>query len=93
MKTGRSVIAALLAIGFAGSTAAMAAEPANDLQAAGDSAEAPQIWGDPEEERAEEGWTWFGMGYEQRTRAAGAGAVPGNAGLGGVQNRHKARRK
>lgn len=29
-----------------------------------------QVWGDPEErEEAEEGWTWFGMGYESRSRA------------------------
>ena len=28
-----------------------------------------QVWGDPEElEEAAEGWTWFGMGYENRVR-------------------------
>ncbi len=29
-----------------------------------------QVWGDPEEsEEAAEGWTWFGMGYENRIRS------------------------
>jgi len=31
-----------------------------------------QVWGDPEDnEEAEQGWTWFGMGYENRARASG----------------------
>ena len=51
-----------------------------------------QVWGDPEErEEAEEGWTWFGMGYESRGRAesrsqAQAADRQGKAG-GGLQGR------
>jgi hypothetical protein len=34
-----------------------------------------QVWGDPEDrEQANRGWTWFGMGYERRTRTS-AGPV------------------
>lgn len=30
-----------------------------------------QTWGDPEEDaKPDEGWTWFGMGYENRARAS-----------------------
>lgn len=45
----------------------------------------PQLshgWGDPEDsEPADPSWTWFGMGYEQRSRTAdGQGSGPGNDG-------------
>lgn len=93
MNRARSVFAALLAIGIVGSNAAMAAEPVTEPDTPDDRLGAPQIWGDPEQERATEGWTWFGMGYEQRTRAAGADAVPGGPGGGGVQNQHQSRRR
>ena len=34
-----------------------------------------QVWGDPEDgEETDQGWTWFGMGYEQRTGASGQSA-------------------
>jgi len=35
-------------------------------------------WGDPEDnEQADPGWTWFGMGYERRRRSSGAATVGG----------------
>ena len=48
-----------------------------------------QAWGDPEErEETTEGWTWFGMGYESRSRSvigsqAQAADGQGEAGSGG----------
>jgi hypothetical protein len=39
-------------------------------------------WGDPEDnEEIDRGWTWFGMGYENRRRASGqrAGSYNGPA--------------
>ena len=48
-----------------------------------------QVWGDPEEsEEAAEGWTWFGMGYENRIRSKDSAASQaadrqGEANLGG----------
>lgn len=44
--------------------------------------EKPQVWGDPEEEGpdAKRGWTWFGMGYESRTRSNGASTASENGG-------------
>lgn len=49
------------------------AEPLSEADApAGDDA-AVGVWGDPEEnEPRDSSWTWFGMGYERRTGAAGA---------------------
>jgi len=47
------------------------AEPEMDRARAG-----AQLWGDPEEnEEREDGWTWFGMGYENRTRSSAQSAV------------------
>ena len=35
------------------------------------------VWGDPEDnEEADRGWTWFGMGYENRRRSSGQRADP-----------------
>ena len=57
-----------------------------------------QVWGDPEErEEAEQGWTWFGMGYESRSRAesrpqAQAAGSKGEAGSG-LQGRSGGRGK
>ena len=51
-----------------------------------------QAWGDPEERaeaaEAAEGWTWFGMGYENRVRSVDrsqgqAADHQGDAGSGG----------
>lgn len=54
---------------------------ANNSTHAGPEAEQPPaakpVWGDPEEdEEPDEGWTWFGMGYEDRNRAWGQVADP-----------------
>ncbi len=50
-----------------------------------------QGWGDPEDSvESDSGWTWFGMGYEQRTRAAdGAGADSGGRGDDGQSKIHR----
>jgi hypothetical protein len=43
-----------------------------------------EVWGDPEEDaETEQTWTWFGMGYEQRTdmrNQQGAGGSSGDSG-------------
>ncbi len=78
-----------------GSTGATATEPFMRSEMPQDSLEAPETWGDPDEdEESERGWTWFGMGYEQRMRETGAAA--NNAGgniSGGQSGQRKARRK
>ena len=60
---------------------------------AGTDTESPRVdnqaWGDPEERaEAAEGWTWFGMGYENRVRSVDrsqsqAADHQGEAGSGG----------
>lgn len=46
-------------------------EPVADRDTRTLEGEVPEVWGDSEDsEKAERGWTWFGMGYERRSRAA-----------------------
>ena len=63
MGKRESVVVASVLLGFSG--LAHAAPESDDEHA-------PQeVWGDPEDqEEAEDasGWTWFGMGYERRSR-------------------------
>jgi len=57
---------------------------AADAHSPGVPKQGEEVWGDPEEgsENAA-GWTWFGMGYEQRTRAATAASGPGKTSTDG----------
>jgi len=54
-------------------------EPAANQEATARNGGGGDVWGDPEErEQANRSWTWFGMGYEQRTRASSSGPVAGH---------------
>lgn len=60
-----------------------AASATEDVRAPENEASA-EVWGDPEENtETEQTWTWFGMGYEQRTdmrNQQGAGGSSGDSG-------------
>ena len=88
------VSAGLLVVGLVGSTGVFATEPIvpPDTPRAGPAT--PEPWGDPEEDDASDrGWTWFGMGYEQRMQATGAATDSGGTGSGGPTGHRNSRRK
>ena len=65
-------------IAFSGWVAA--APEARDVSASVNQASA-EVWGDPEENAdTEQTWTWFGMGYEQRTEMMNRQGVGGGSG-------------
>lgn len=73
---------ALFAVGLLCLSGLAFAEPAADRDRT-DTGTGTDVWGDPEDnEEADPGWTWFGMGYERRTRSRGA------AGVGEPDNTH-----
>lgn len=52
------------------------------------------VWGDPEEDgEPHEGWTWFGMGYENRNRAWGQIADPLDDSVGNSTKRERKEQK
>ena len=63
MVTKRSIVVASVLLGWSG--LAHAAPEPDDERAL------REVWGDPEDQEEVEdasGWTWFGMGYERRSR-------------------------
>lgn len=84
----------MVVFGLAGSPAAMAAEPMADHAAGDAESGSAQSWGDPEEnQQGSETWTWFGMGYERRTRAGDAPSAPGSNATNGQGEQLKSGRR
>lgn len=78
----RQGLSALFAVGLLCLSGLAFAEPAADRDRT-DTGAGTDVWGDPEDnEDADSGWTWFGMGYERRARSRGA------AGVGESDNAH-----
>lgn len=81
----------LFALGIFCASGALFAEPE-----AGDRArDRSQTWGDPEDHaEPDQGWTWFGMGYENRARTSVPSAErQGGAANGHTGGQHKGRKK
>ena len=84
----------MVVFGLAGSPAAIAAEPMADHAARDAESGSAQSWGDPEEnQQGSETWTWFGMGYERRTRAGDAPSAPGSNATNGQGEQLKSGRR
>lgn len=65
----------LLAAVLLGLMGPVLSEPVPERDVPAVDEDAVGVWGDPEDsEQRDAGWTWFGMGYERRAGAAGAGA-------------------
>lgn len=71
MKSSKS--GAILSVALFGLSATGWAEPEVERERPVDEVSDQGVWGDPEEfESTDKGWTWFGMGYEQRMRGLGS---------------------